>query len=742
MVLTSFGFTQLDAAPKKKGQIFFGPTGIVGEIKGKTIVVKEIQKNSPSDGVIKTGSVIIGVGNKNFNDPKKDIAHAVDQSEAKKSQGKMVLKIKGGKEAHIRLNVLGSYAPSAPYKCPKVDKIIQDTALQVAKHKKGKLYVELLALMATGERKHLDFVKKAIREGEWMKFDGGMLESYHCCTWHWSYRLIMLSEYYLLTKDRAVLPAMKSYAVTLAWGQDNRGLYGHKMSYPDQNFRLPGYGAMNQTTLAAFMGMLLAQKCGIKDPQLDKAIKVTGDYLRTYSWKGSFPYGGNGPQSAGFNNNGMSGMAAICMELMGDSQGAKFFAQCAATTYDKLEQGHASAYFNPLWTTLGAARSGPWVTKEYFKRIIPYHNLRRQHDGSWMPDWTPGSHDAVALLNYCIGRKKLIITGREMDESIWASKDQAQSVVSLSKMEMKGKSAQEVLDLAINHPMPQIRRKAGGALGAHREVMTPKYVQWLANGTTQQKMTAVGQYGWWIKPEVKLPHLKAIGKILSDPNEPMQLRKAAAISVINMGEPAQKYYMTILKLVDASDDIALGRELSKLYLHPFQKQGLVTDKEVLYRVASKLVVARDQKQRGAGFKMLLGMPLEDFHRFADSIDAVFKGDNPTWTSYSNPQHDVASAVKLLASLNIREGIDYALKVYDSRPIGKHSFRMKATWLALAAYGGNAKEALKKYHERWGIDKNYGRHKGFYLKMVKAIESDNSPPKLISMKEAIEAGKGK
>ena len=135
------------------------------------------------------------------------------------------------------------------------------------------------------------------------------------------------------------------------------------------------------------------------------------------------------------------------------------------------------------------------------------------------------------------------------------------------------------------------------------------------------------------------------------------------------------------------------------------------------------------------------MPLKDFHRFIEKIDAVIKGDNPTWTSYSNPGNDVTPAVILMASLNIKEGLDYALKIYDSRPKGKAMFRMRATWSALSAYKGNAKEALKQYQEKFGKDKNYGRHHGKYLAMVKLIEGDNSPVKLITLKEAIAAGRG-
>ena len=68
------------------------------------------------------------------------------------------------------------------------------------------------------------------------------------------------------------------------------------------------------------------------------------------------------------------------------------------------------------------------------------------------------------------------------------------------------------------------------------------------------------------------------------------------------------------------------------------------------------------------------------------------------------------------------------------------FRLSATWDALAAYRGNAKAALAQYQEKFGKDKNYGRHHRSYLKVVKMIEGDSAPPKLISMQQALAAHK--
>lgn len=735
----------LSAKSKNSGDRMFGPTGILGSVKGKSIIVSGAQKGSPSEGILKKGTTIVGIGKYKFQSPIHDLAKAIDVAEGKEAKGKLSLMIKGGKAVDLTLPVLGDYAKSAPFDCPKTDYIIKMTADRVMKSLEGKgggggrLKVELLGLMATGEKKYIDAVTKVIKNADWAKLDGSPQPNRLFVTWNWGYWLTTLVEYYFLTGDKSVLPSIKSYAISIAGGQDSRGVWGHQLADPNNFMRIPGYGPMNQPTLTCFMGMLMARKAGIKDPILEKGIATTNQHVQRHAGKGSFPYGMGGPYSGGYNNNGTSGSAAISLELLGDSKGTEFFAKCAATSYAGLEQGHASAFFNPMWTSLGAARMGPDVASRHFKNTLWFYNMRRSFDGNWMPDDKPGSMDGLALLNYCIGRKAILITGKEMDESLWVKGKEADDVIGLSTFNFKGRSSSELIKLATEHPMPQIRRKAAGSLGEHREELTPSYIKWLKSGTTAQKQLAIGQYGWWIKLEEKLPQLPAIGAILTNPNEPEELRKAAANSLAHMGKDALKYYMDILKLLDSSGDQGLGKALSTLSAHPF-KDGLVTDKELLYRVALGLGGNKDQGPRGQGMRMLVGMPLEDFHLVVDRIRYILEGTDPNWTSYSGPQNDVAPAIMVLASLNIKEGLDYALQIFELRPKAKHMFRYRATWLALGAYGTNAKDALKRYNVQHNNRTDYGRGTGAYKAMLKQIESDTNPGKLISMEEAIAAGK--
>lgn len=732
-----------------------GPTGLLGTISKTTAKVTKVDKGSPADGKIKVGDEVIGAGVSKFkNEVRRELADAINIAETKEAGGKLTLILKGNKNVDLQLTVLGSYSKTAPYNCPKSDAIITRAAESILKAGKidaGACRTGLLGLMATGEQKYIDEVGKVIKT--WQPPSKEDLEALlrgekdmGYVGWYWGYNLITLGEYYMLTKDESVLPQIELYANALARGQDAGGCWGHRMATVARNGRLPGYAQMNQPSLSSFMGLLFAKKCGIKDPALDKGIAKSYTYFESHVGQGGFPYGVHGPNSNTFNNNGTSGSAAICMALNGNSAGAKYFSQIAATTYDGMESGHASTFFNPLWTPLGANLSGPEVTQQFFRESLWLLTMYRSWDGSFSRfggGSKEGSQAGVALLVYCLPRKVLYITGKDADQAIWLKGQAATDVIEMSKWDYKNMRPEKLIDLAMNHPLPQIRRAAAGALGAHREELASTWIKYLQEGTSEQKKLAIGQYGWWIAPELKLPQMDLIGSILQDASQPSDVRVAAVGSLAYMGEPAQKYYMDMVKLLaeDRPDDIfgltdmSIGKCLNELCKDPFAA-GLVTDKAVFYKSALKLINNKRQNGRAEGLSMLAGMPLEDFYIVADAVVHVLEDKDPTYHSYHNPGGPMGAGVELLANLGIKEGMDYALGIEDMEG-GKGSFKLRAIMDSLAKYGPNAKPILEKMKvdEKWkGVSGN-GKLKRNWDNMVKAIESDDAPKKLITLEEA-------
>lgn len=758
----------------------FGPTGIHGELhpgwpkNPVAIKVSGTGEGSPAEGKLKEGDIIVGIGDEKFPlDPRISLGLAIDRAETVASGGRLPLLLEDGRKVTIKLPALGTYSPTAPYDCPKTDKIIEqavETILKRQQDPRNKIgrsptRTDLLGLMATGEQDCIELVGKLLIEERVIDVDPAKIKGLFeggpdmgLVSWGWGYNLITLGEYYLLTKDDRVLQMMRPVAIGLARGQDVSGCWGHRMVTEAHGGRLPGYAQINQPSISCFMGLLIARKCGIQDPILDKAIERSALYVADHAYKGMFPYGVGGPV-INFNNNGMAGTAAVCMSLMGKQKEAKYFSQCAATSHDNLLSGHASAFFNPLWTPLGAGLSGPEVTHHFFRNSLWYFNAKRHWEGGFPGVDNVGSFAGQALLMYCLPRKALLITGREADPSIWLSGNEAKSVVMLSQIATDEKSNEELIE-AFSHPFPQVANAAARILMNR----TGKYVQTqkkddfshkimavIDNGTAREKSNALAFFGSRkCHSSFAGPCLEKIAAILRDGKEPFVVRLAAA-KALGSGafpEKAKPYYNDVLKLVLEEDrsgtlddpfrliDRELGEVLRGICPHPIPA-GLVTDKDLFYQVANRLLDHNRQKARSVGMQMLKGIPLEDFSRVSDVFMIAAHNNNPEFQSYHAVHQTVAHGLEVLADLKIEEGLEILVDTVMS-PSGKWGFKRRMFYQTLPIYGGNAKACIPKLEQHQNIP---GRGKDLknWENLVKAIEEDKEPQELISLAEAIASG---
>jgi hypothetical protein len=86
------------------------------------------------------------------------------------------------------------------------------------------------------------------------------------------------------------------------------------------------------------------------------------------------------------------------------------------------------------------------------------------------------------------------------------------------------------------------------------------------------------------------------------------------------------------------------------------------------------------------------------------------------------QDTVAPGIEVLAGLNIKEGLDILLDTVMGP--GKWGFKQKMLYKALPLYGGNAKPYIAK-----------SKDTKLWQDLIKPIEADTNPPKLISVEEA-------
>ncbi|MBI1336109.1 MAG: hypothetical protein GC164_04000 [Phycisphaera sp.] len=738
-----------------------GPTGLMGAVDANRITITKIDEGSPADGKLKVGDVIVGAGGNRFHaDPRREIAEAINDAETFVAEGKLPLMLDDGHTVELKLIPLGTYSDTAPYQCPKTDRIVRlvaDRMVKTGDYKKGALCVGWLGFMATDEAPYIDIVKRELPKEDWVhpnpedidavvrgEKDMGLID------WSWGYRCITLAEYYLLTGDKSVLPGLETYSVALARGQDPAGLWAHRLATPRTDGRLPGYAQINQPSLTCYLGILLAKKCGIENPAFDKAIPKTHQFFASYIDKGALPYGVHKPYLHVFNNNGSSATAALAMSFLGDKEGAAFFSHQSATSYDDLEKGHATYYFNVLWTPLGANVAGPEVTQSFSKNARWLYTLYRTWDGRFTYDGGEsgdGNSSGSLLLNLCIPRHALCITGKDADASLWLKGRQVTDVIDASRIDYEHLSDAQLLAL-FGHPAPQVRVKAIGALRERGHPTMPELVAMLDKGTRDQRISAISYFGNSCPPEVAQPRLTKLVSILRDENEDAEVRAAAAAALSYMGKPAYPCFTEMLRMVLADQpndplrliDRSLADSLVNLCADPFAA-GLVTDKDLFYKAVLKLADHSEQATRSNAMSLLTDMPLSDFYRVADKVEHVIKNRDPAYRSYHNPGNGPEQGVRVLANLHIKEGLAWA---YDTlkTPDGKGSFKIFMVLRSLAMYGPHARTYLDELKARPDSERTFqsGKFKKWWDALVEAVDTpDTQPIELMTFEQAIKAG---
>jgi hypothetical protein len=245
--------------------------------EARQIAITRVIKDSPADGNLKEGDVILGVSGKPFShDPRVEFARALTHAESEAGKGNLSLtRWRDGKTENVvlKIQVLGSYSATAPYECPKSKRIFEQGCEALAQRMKEPRYpksqnaitrsLNALALLASGNREYLPLVR---REAEWAS--GFSSDSFQ--TWWYAYTIMLLAEYQIATSDATYSPGMERLALEAAKGQSMVGSWGHKFAAPDG--RLHGYGMMNAPGVPLTISLIMARQAGLKDPALDLAI--------------------------------------------------------------------------------------------------------------------------------------------------------------------------------------------------------------------------------------------------------------------------------------------------------------------------------------------------------------------------------------------------------------------------------------------------------------------------------------
>ena len=253
-----------------------GPTGARGWMQGRTgqslitrqILITSVAKGSPADGILEEGDVILGVEGKKFSyDARRAFVEAINRAETKKGGGKFsVVRWRDGKteDVTIQLRVMGSYSETRPWNCEKSEKILEEAIAYLLKNNEMNKYplmngrgnIAALALMATGEKEHLEMARERMYKlAELIDNAEKYPPQWSYPAWGWSYATLAMAEYHLLTGDKKVLPAIERLAVLMAEGQSGVGSWGHRFAAEGHGHN-PGYGALNQSGTICWMALI------------------------------------------------------------------------------------------------------------------------------------------------------------------------------------------------------------------------------------------------------------------------------------------------------------------------------------------------------------------------------------------------------------------------------------------------------------------------------------------------------
>ncbi len=394
-----------------------GPTGARGTLENKSFTVKYIFKGSPAEGVLLLEDVITGVNGKAFGvehrfghhmtrmkefpeigyeGPIMDFGNAIEDSEGK--DGKLTLTVtRAGKsmDVVVKLEAIGRFSETFPKKCEKSALLAKRSVEYLASepfiydeqcHAKCMSGLALLAAGKTEEVKKLVYTWNTIpKKGIWV--------------WPAAYQCILLSEYYLVTKDAGVLETIQGLAAVLESGQvedmanyaerthGKMGNVGHKFRTGGlgHNTNVGGYGTMNITTALGVTAWELAKQCGAKVDQ--NKIDIAYNYLQKSTTKDGFI--GYHTEVCAYSPSGRQGLAIVANKLGGNDPVKKEYIKLASRgLYDStkyINDCHADSVLGVCWSLIGANVCGEEKT---LRHMMDYNkawlNMARCHDGSFV----------------------------------------------------------------------------------------------------------------------------------------------------------------------------------------------------------------------------------------------------------------------------------------------------------------------------------------------------------------------
>ncbi len=680
-----------------------GPTGLFGITSPDKIVIQKVEEGSPAHGIITKNQIITGVNGIPLNgEVRKQWAQAVDFAQSQVGGGKLILNLSDGSSTTINLPVIGSWSPTAPMNCAKSDKIVQETADYMIRNKDiGRYGLGLLALMSTGEKKHLDFVEVELKKLSWSR---GITDAIKIGgNWQLAFRTMVLAEYYALTKDADILTALEGYAQAVAESQTDGGLWGH---YLPTNGRASVYGAMNSASLQCLLALCLAEKAGISNPAVIAAKNKAYNIYNTFINIGGLAYNNNfGPSLRGLTHNGMSGVIAVIFALEGNLEGAKFYSRSTTAGSLTIENGHTGHYFNQFWTGLGSNIGGDKASSAFFKETNWLHVMNRRWDNNFTYDHSehdkpeysyrglslPGCH----LINFCRHRRALLVTGRSLNSRTLLTQDEVSEAITAGRLIINDSLTTPQLLELLKSPLVDIRERSASILNQRRNAPTNTVEQMFFNGDWNTRLGIYRILPLQINPAPSNQLLDAMAEIVTDTSIALSYRTttAATLARIHHHSPTHRDIIHNFYLTDHPQDperiydITVGSIMPSGRGWPSSNEELAKSIELI----NKMLTSPYDYVRSNGARWIKQIPMARFHETSAKLIEVANDRRSDYTNHAK-LWAVTSAMAAMAEHNIEDGLHLMVNIYNNS-ISSHKNRFEHAKEVLLAYGPKAKKHI-------------------------------------------------
>jgi hypothetical protein len=723
-----------------------GPTGARGWIFGREfdtsdarqILVKGVEKGSPAASVLAEGDIILGLNGEAFtSDARVALGNAITEAEKVENKGQLhLLRWRAGEEkaVTVKLRVMGSYSDSSPYDCDKARKIVEAGCRSIAKRglKLGTdpkriddwnpdipTAVNALALLASGKPEYLNIVRPYARAIAPKDLELPLVEGMFA--WSWSYANLFACEYYLATKDQAVLPAIREYSVKLARGQSLVGTWGHGLRVEGNHGTLGGYGAVNQTGLICWMSLALAQKCGIDDPDVNRAVDLSRAFFGFYAGKGSVPYGDHPPYWI-HDDNGKSASAAMTFDILNDATPARFFTRMATAAHGEKELGHTGNYFGYLWGALAANRAGPEASAAFLKEQRWFYDLARKWDGSFFTNERDNYNwdmTGVFVLHAAMPLRTLTITGKDVREENKVTGDALRTTIASGRDFSLGHTDDACVLMSTSDLLkdladwsPSRRQRAARALSERPAGdILPTITAMLTSDSLDARYGAclACQY----MEEKSASATDALIAQLS--HKDMWLRVRAGFALASIGKPAMKAVPELLRRTIAKDPAdPRGMEAKYMSFALFRadfidqvpsRRGLLAeslkgvDRELAYPAIRRMLTSDDGLATMSVRSIFRTLSVSELEPLLPEIVGVAKNTTPSGEMFA---HEIrVEAFRFLAKNKIKAGLPVLVE-YVTQQNGWGN-RTKEVLPLLKDYGSMASEtlpALRQLVETW------------------------------------------